>query len=768
MVDLKKGKSKKTKDLDFAPKKKKKLGTVQRPQNKVDTTLHSKRLKVRAALPVTKTLESKPLTNRNLSVRDLVVRLDHFSPKMRRDALLGLYELVSKHAEIQTELLSCFSRIILALGDSDRQVRMAFRTFLKGLVLQQETLVLKRHADVLLTNFRSALLNPLANLGDEVVQVLTLIQDHCSEGLGIFSECKSKLRALLLPVSKLVLKFLLDSKVFEKVSRALGVTASILKILHEKSASHSSSQVEPEAYQELESIFAQRVDSNSSAPISESVVVIAETLQNACMETLKSLDWSDVLQGEKNLNHNLIPIAHHSLVNLSFLTRVWPDLVDVNAIEEILHLGLPSIHSLKIDVCFLSISFSSIRPEYDLESMATTVCQMLHELSRSRNTEISQLRILDVSRDLICLSGHSLWKASIFDALIRFCEVCGKDNTRDVIGRVLDVFLKQSDETLTMRFLQTLIKLESGVEDFQVRFVTSKFVSGEILHPAIASDLMSFLTRFFTDNRIEGLDSNTQVQILAIIPFLPNITKEQLKIFLDFLRCDQVSIVLRQNLIESLGRLFLTTLPSCSDGLPLFTSFCYSITLQCPMTISSEIYRILVKIPSFIRQGIVTSLLNKIIGSNQAHFHLESLSLCNRLSSLLPEQDQETRRRFTQTLFTCNEKHFLAEFLLMFPSSLDFVLEFLQINLNVNQDQGMFGLESKSKLESAKKIQCLNHFVALFACLSAECRTQLKIRLKSILQSVSSLIDVRLAVIESKFVLDRSHDCFDVYSQDQD
>ncbi|TIA82131.1 hypothetical protein E3P89_01275 [Wallemia ichthyophaga] len=78
--------------------------------------------------------ENEPHTKRNLTLKDLLVHLKHYSPNMRRDGVLGLRELITSYpSTISPNLTSIFDGITKLIVDEDAAVRRALHSLASDL-----------------------------------------------------------------------------------------------------------------------------------------------------------------------------------------------------------------------------------------------------------------------------------------------------------------------------------------------------------------------------------------------------------------------------------------------------------------------------------------------------------------------------------------------------------------------------------------------------------------------------------------------------------
>ncbi|KAG2216970.1 hypothetical protein INT45_011876, partial [Circinella minor] len=124
-------KKKAAKNEDFK-KKKLKIGKKKAlPDNFTDTSFRSKSI----SLPnqsITEDKSKQVTTRRNLTLTDLVTQVKHYSPGVRKDAILGLQELCATHpGTLNVSLGIVVNGILKLFVDDDREVRKALLSFLQ-------------------------------------------------------------------------------------------------------------------------------------------------------------------------------------------------------------------------------------------------------------------------------------------------------------------------------------------------------------------------------------------------------------------------------------------------------------------------------------------------------------------------------------------------------------------------------------------------------------------------------------------------------------
>lgn len=190
-------------DKDFV-KKKAKVGRSKK-QNKTsnvtNTSFVAKKVMIRNSTPGHSNDSSKvqALTHRNLSIGQLISRLDHHNPKSRRDALLGILELVQTNPLKVTSnsdndlifgagIMQLLHRLLLMVQDISKSVREALRGCFRGLVEHIPDLFTKRTnvMDLFLSQIRTALTNIEMNIRIDAVLLLCVLQDSLKTAPDLF------------------------------------------------------------------------------------------------------------------------------------------------------------------------------------------------------------------------------------------------------------------------------------------------------------------------------------------------------------------------------------------------------------------------------------------------------------------------------------------------------------------------------------------------------------------------------------------------------
>lgn len=177
-------KKKKEKAADFS-KKKLKLGKgKQLASNAVDTSFKARSI----ALPSQSILESKsedtPLTRRRLSLDDLITQLKHYNSGTRKDALLGMRELLSSNLHlIELHLVLIVTACTRAIADEDAGVRKGLLAFFAWLLPIIPPDNLAAHSSVLLLFASSAQTHIFPEIRIDATRLITLLLDYIPDAV---------------------------------------------------------------------------------------------------------------------------------------------------------------------------------------------------------------------------------------------------------------------------------------------------------------------------------------------------------------------------------------------------------------------------------------------------------------------------------------------------------------------------------------------------------------------------------------------------------
>ncbi|OCH95802.1 hypothetical protein OBBRIDRAFT_871454 [Obba rivulosa] len=168
-------KKKKDKAADFS-KAKLKLGKgKQTPTNVIDTSYKARSI----ALPSQSIAHDKdaeaPSTRRRLTFDDLLAHLKHYNAGTRRDAILGLRELLEAHPDlIEKNLTPLVNACVRLIGDEDASIRKTLLSFLNWLLPQTPSDDLLPHSPVLLLFTTSAQTHIFPEIRIDAIRFLDL------------------------------------------------------------------------------------------------------------------------------------------------------------------------------------------------------------------------------------------------------------------------------------------------------------------------------------------------------------------------------------------------------------------------------------------------------------------------------------------------------------------------------------------------------------------------------------------------------------------
>ncbi|KAL7285185.1 hypothetical protein ACG7TL_000278 [Trametes sanguinea] len=175
----KSSKKKKDKAADFN-KAKLKLGKgKQTPSNAVDTSFKARSIALPSQSIAVEKDGDAPTTKRRLTFDALIMHLKHYNAATRRDAILGLRELLEAHPElIGTHLTTLVNNCIRVIGDEDSNVRKALLSFFTWLFRQIPRDDLIPHSPVLLLFTTSAQTHIFPEIRIDAVRFLDIFLEH--------------------------------------------------------------------------------------------------------------------------------------------------------------------------------------------------------------------------------------------------------------------------------------------------------------------------------------------------------------------------------------------------------------------------------------------------------------------------------------------------------------------------------------------------------------------------------------------------------------
>ncbi|CCM05152.1 uncharacterized protein FIBRA_07361 [Fibroporia radiculosa] len=169
-------------------KAKLKLGKgKQAPSNAVDTSFKARSIALPSQSIAHDRPDEAPTTKRKLTLNDLLAHLKHYNTGTRRDAIIGLRELLEAHPElIAPHLTALINSCVRIIGDEDASVRKALLTFLGWLLHRVPADDLNPHAPVLLLFTTSAQTHIFPEIRIDAIRFLDMfletIPDVVTEG----------------------------------------------------------------------------------------------------------------------------------------------------------------------------------------------------------------------------------------------------------------------------------------------------------------------------------------------------------------------------------------------------------------------------------------------------------------------------------------------------------------------------------------------------------------------------------------------------------
>ncbi|KAF9460822.1 hypothetical protein BDZ94DRAFT_1374995 [Collybia nuda] len=175
----KSAKKRKDKAADFS-KAKLKLGRgKQVASNVVDTSFKARSIVLPTQRIALSQNDSVPTTRRGLTLDDLLVHLKHHNAGTRKDAIVGLRELLDSHRELlDSSLTALVNGSVRAIGDEDADVRKGLLTFFSWLFprIPKEDLV--PHTPLLLLFTTSAQTHIFPEIRIDAIRFLNIILEH--------------------------------------------------------------------------------------------------------------------------------------------------------------------------------------------------------------------------------------------------------------------------------------------------------------------------------------------------------------------------------------------------------------------------------------------------------------------------------------------------------------------------------------------------------------------------------------------------------------
>ncbi|KAJ3568803.1 hypothetical protein NP233_g5483 [Leucocoprinus birnbaumii] len=180
----KSSKKRKDKAADFA-KAKLKLGKEKKaPSNVIDTSFKARSIALPTQSIAVNKDESTPTTKRKLTLDDLLSQMKHYSPSVKKEALLGLTELLEAHWNLVRQNLSqLMNQLARIIGDEDAGVRKQLLTFFSWMLPRISKEDLLPHASTLMLFTASAQTHIFPEIRIDAVRFLALFLEYIPEPL---------------------------------------------------------------------------------------------------------------------------------------------------------------------------------------------------------------------------------------------------------------------------------------------------------------------------------------------------------------------------------------------------------------------------------------------------------------------------------------------------------------------------------------------------------------------------------------------------------
>ncbi|TEB34941.1 hypothetical protein FA13DRAFT_1660099 [Coprinellus micaceus] len=175
-------KKKKDKAADFT-KAKLKLGKgKQLANNAIDTSFKARSIVLPTQSIVIEKDASTPLTKRHLSFNDLITHLKHYNAATRKDAILGMRELLETHWHLlESNLAPLVNAVVRLIGDEDASVRKALLGFMSWMVPRIPSENIVPHAQLLLLFTTSAQTHIFPEIRIDAVKSLDIFLESIPE-----------------------------------------------------------------------------------------------------------------------------------------------------------------------------------------------------------------------------------------------------------------------------------------------------------------------------------------------------------------------------------------------------------------------------------------------------------------------------------------------------------------------------------------------------------------------------------------------------------
>ncbi|KAK2461854.1 hypothetical protein APHAL10511_006317 [Amanita phalloides] len=171
----KSSKKRKEKSADFT-KQRLKLGKKQIPTNVVDTSFKARTIVLPTQSIAVEKNNGTPMTRRRLTIDDLLLHLKHHNVTTRKDAILGLRELLESHwALLELHLASLLSGLVRLISDEDAGVRKTLVSFLSWLLPRISSEMFVPYSSLLLLYMTAAQTHIFPEIRIDAIRVLNIL-----------------------------------------------------------------------------------------------------------------------------------------------------------------------------------------------------------------------------------------------------------------------------------------------------------------------------------------------------------------------------------------------------------------------------------------------------------------------------------------------------------------------------------------------------------------------------------------------------------------
>ncbi|KAG6829395.1 hypothetical protein H0H92_004663 [Tricholoma furcatifolium] len=180
----KSAKKRRDKAADFT-KAKLKLGKgKQLPSNAIDTSFKARSIALPSQSIANEKDDDTPTTKRKLSFDDLITHSKHYSASTRRDAILGLRELLEANwSLLRSSLTPLINACVRLIGDEDASVRKALLAFLAWLLPRIPEGDIAPHSSLLLLFTTSAQTHIFPEIRIDAIRYLNLFLEHIPQAV---------------------------------------------------------------------------------------------------------------------------------------------------------------------------------------------------------------------------------------------------------------------------------------------------------------------------------------------------------------------------------------------------------------------------------------------------------------------------------------------------------------------------------------------------------------------------------------------------------